>query len=80
MTQEVPDNREWLSYREAQLLTGLGRTTLWRAASEGRIVVSKQGRAVRLLRRSLKDLMCQGVPANKVETTQCMTYEEERDV
>jgi hypothetical protein len=61
MASELPENREWLSYREAQLLTGLGRTTLWKQVVAGRLVVSKQGRTVRLLRRSLDDLMWQRI-------------------
>ena len=52
---------QWLTYRQAQELTGLSRTTLWNHAVEGRIVLSKQGRAVRLFRPSLDDLMWQGV-------------------
>ena len=60
MASEVPENREWLSYREAQLLTGLGRTTIWKHVVAGRLVVSRQGRTVRLLRKSIDELMWQG--------------------
>jgi excisionase family DNA binding protein len=48
---------EWLTYREAQRLVGLGRTTLWRLAKSGEIEVSHVGRAARINRSSLIDFM-----------------------
>ncbi len=61
MNTEVPDvTPEWLSYRDATTLTGLSRTTLWKLAKEGTIVTSRQGRAVRLHRGSIDDLMWRG--------------------
>lgn len=48
---------EWLSYREAQTLTGLGRTTLWRLAKDGKIPVAGYGRARRLNRKALEQYM-----------------------
>jgi predicted DNA-binding transcriptional regulator AlpA len=49
---------EWVTYEEAQRLTSLGRTTLWRIAnaSEG-VKTARVGRAVRFNRRSLMDYM-----------------------
>ena len=48
---------EWLTYEEAQRLTSLGRTTLWRICSTGEIEVARVGRAVRLNRASLEAYM-----------------------
>ena len=47
----------WLSYPEAQRLTGLGRTTLWTLVSQGEIKAARVGRAVRISRRSLEEYM-----------------------
>ena len=63
MKTEFPEIKpEWISYREAQRITGLSRVTLWRMVKDGLIPASKQGRAVRLHRKSLDRLMWQGVP------------------
>ena len=51
-TQEVV-RREWLSYREAETLTGLSRTTLWKIINAGEIEAAHIGRAVRISRQSL---------------------------
>jgi excisionase family DNA binding protein len=48
---------EWISYGEAQRLTSLGRTTLWRICSSGAVKTTRVGRAVRINRKSLKDYM-----------------------
>lgn len=61
---------EWISYREAQTITGLSRVTLWKMAKDGLIPVSKQGRAVRLHRRSLDQLMWQGTRDAQAEADQ----------
>ena len=45
--------REWLTYAEAQAVSGLGRTTLWKLLSAGEIKAARVGRAVRINRRSL---------------------------
>lgn len=37
--------------------TGLGRTTLWKASSSGKIVTASVGRAKRLRRASLDEFM-----------------------
>lgn len=46
---------EWITYEEAQRLTSLGRTTLWRicSAEDSGIEVARVGRAVRINRASL---------------------------
>jgi excisionase family DNA binding protein len=49
---------EWITYEEAQRLTSLGRTTLWRIAnSDEGVKTARVGRAVRINRKSLMDYM-----------------------
>jgi excisionase family DNA binding protein len=48
---------QWLDYNQAQLLTSLGRTTLWRLVSSGEIEAARVGRAVRINRASLTAYM-----------------------
>jgi excisionase family DNA binding protein len=45
--------REWVTYRQAEELSGLSRTTLWKLLSAGEIKAARVGRAVRISRRSL---------------------------
>jgi excisionase family DNA binding protein len=47
----------WVTYEEAQRLTSLGRTTLWRICSSGEVKTARIGRAVRINRQSLEDYM-----------------------
>ena len=47
----------WITYEEAQRLTSLGRTTLWRICSSGEVKTARIGRAVRINRRSLEACM-----------------------
>jgi excisionase family DNA binding protein len=47
----------WITYEEAQRLTSLGRTTLWRICSSGEVKTARIGRAVRIHRQSLEDYM-----------------------
>ncbi len=47
----------WITYEEAQRLTSLGRTTLWRICSSGELKTARIGRAVRINRQSLEDYM-----------------------
>jgi excisionase family DNA binding protein len=56
---EIPSlERQWLSYREAEMLTGLSRTTLWRLiVKEGSVKHARIGRAVRISRSSLEAYM-----------------------
>lgn len=49
--------REFLSYREAEIYTGLHRVTLWRAMKENRLKASGYGRAVRFSRTALDEFM-----------------------
>jgi excisionase family DNA binding protein len=49
--------REWLTYKEAEQLVGLSRTTLWKLISAGEIEHRKVGRAVRTNRGSLEAYM-----------------------
>jgi excisionase family DNA binding protein len=51
--------REWLTYKEAEQLVGLSRTTLWKMISAGEIEHCKVGRAVRINRQSLEAYMKQ---------------------
>jgi excisionase family DNA binding protein len=49
--------REWLTYREAEQLVGLSRTTLWKLVSAGEIEYRRVGRAVRINRANLEAYM-----------------------
>ena len=49
--------REWLTYREAEQLVGLSRTTLWKLIGAGEIEYRRIGRAVRINRASLETYM-----------------------
>ena len=57
MQEEI--SSEWLTYEDAQRLTSLGRTTLWRIcrAEDSGIEVARVGRAVRISRSSLTAYM-----------------------
>jgi hypothetical protein len=50
---------EWITYEEAQRLTSLGRTTLWRicSAEDSGILVARIGRAVRINKEILTDYL-----------------------
>jgi excisionase family DNA binding protein len=52
---EVP--REWLTNTDAERMTGLSRTTLWRLANQHHIKRVRVGRAVRIQRRSLEEFL-----------------------
>jgi excisionase family DNA binding protein len=49
--------REWVTYRQAEELSGLSRTTLWRLVSAGEVEAAKVGRAVRINCKSLDAYM-----------------------
>jgi len=49
--------REWLTYAEAQAVSGLGRTTLWKLWGSGEIKAAKVEKAVRFNRQSLEEFM-----------------------
>jgi len=58
---EIPQIKaEWVSYKVAMKITGLSRVTLWKKTKDGSIPASKQGRAVRLHRKSIDALMWRG--------------------
>jgi excisionase family DNA binding protein len=50
---QVEVTREWVTYKQAEELSGLSRTTLWKLLSAGEIKAARVGRAVRINRRSL---------------------------
>ena len=53
--------REWITYREAEQLVGLSRTTLWKLLGAGEIEYRRVGRAVRINRESLTAYMRRSV-------------------
>jgi excisionase family DNA binding protein len=50
---EAQVTREWVTYKQAEEVSGLSRTTLWKLLSAGEIKAARIGRAVRINRRSL---------------------------
>jgi excisionase family DNA binding protein len=60
--------REWLTYREAEQLVGLSRTTLWRLLGTREIEYRRVGRAVRINRASLEAYMRHPVEPSVVGT------------
>lgn len=62
MEKEIPKHREWLTYGEAQEISGLSRITLWRATKGNlplpyTLPVYKVGKAVRFRREDLRKYM-----------------------
>ncbi len=55
--------RSWLTYKEAEQLVGLSRTTLWKLIGGGEVEHRRVGRAVRINRESLEAYM-RGEPAS----------------
>ncbi len=49
--------REWVTYRQAEEIAGLSRTTLRKLVGEGEIKIRRVGRAVRINRESLDAYM-----------------------
>ena len=49
--------REWVTYRQAEEIAGLSRTTLRKLVGEGEIRIRRVGRAVRINRQSLDAYM-----------------------
>jgi excisionase family DNA binding protein len=54
---EAQVTREWVTYKQAEVLSGLSRTTLWKLLSAGEIKAARVGRAVRINRRSLDEYL-----------------------
>ncbi len=48
---------EWVTYKQAEELSGLSRTTLWKLLSAGEIKAARVGRAVRINRHSLDEYL-----------------------
>ncbi len=49
--------QKWGTYRQAEELSGLSRTTLWRLVKMGEVEAAKVGRAVRINLQSLDAYM-----------------------
>ncbi len=49
--------REWVTYRQAEEIAGLSRTTLRKLVDGGEIQIRREGRAVRINRESLDAYM-----------------------
>ncbi len=47
----------WITYEQAQRLTSLGRTTIWKMVKSGAVKSASIGRAVRINRESLEAYM-----------------------
>ena len=56
--------REWVTYRQAEEIAGLSRTTLRKLVDEGEIKIRRVGRAVRINRESLDAYMNGGPEAS----------------
>ena len=54
---QVEITREWVTYKQAEELSGLSRTTLWKLISAGDVEAARVGRAVRINRESLNAYM-----------------------
>jgi len=54
---QVEITREWVTYKQAEELSGLSRTTLWKLLSAGEIKAARIGRAVRINRHSIDDYL-----------------------
>lgn len=64
----VEVTREWVTYRQAEELSGLSRTTLWRLVRAGEVEAAKVGRAVRINRGSLDAYMRRSVAGSVAGT------------
>ena len=50
---QLETTREWVTYKEAEALASLSRTTLRKLVDDGEIRIKRVGRAVRINRASL---------------------------
>jgi excisionase family DNA binding protein len=55
--EQTEPQREWLTYAQAQTVSGLGRTTLWKLLSSGEIKAARVGRSVRIHLPTLREFM-----------------------
>lgn len=53
--EQVEITPQYLTYRQAEELTGLSRQTVWRLIKSGDVRAFKIGRGVKIERRSLED-------------------------
>ena len=60
-------NREWLSYKQAEELAGLSRTTIWRLINADEVEAARVGRAVRINRESLNSYMRRSAASSTAE-------------
>ena len=56
-SSDKPLRKIGYSYKEAQRITGLGRTTLWQAVGDGRLKCFKVGRRTLFSAKHLRDFM-----------------------
>ena len=54
---QAQETRQWLTYRQAEEIAALSRTTLRKLVDEGEIQIKRVGRAVRINRESLDRYM-----------------------
>ena len=54
---QVEVTREWVTYKQAEEISGLSRTTLRKLVTEGQIRIKRVGRAVRIKRAGLDAYM-----------------------
>ena len=55
--QSVEMGREWLSYEEARIFSGIGKITLWKMVTSGEIEAIKIGRSVKISKRGLEEYL-----------------------
>jgi excisionase family DNA binding protein len=66
MKMQAEITREWVTYKQAEELSGLSRTTLWKLVSAGEVEAARVGRAVRINRKSLTSYMKRSVERSNV--------------
>ena len=60
--------REWVTYKQAEELSGLSRTTLWKLIGAGEVEAARVGRAVRINRESLDAYMRRSAEISTTES------------
>ncbi len=55
--QTATQTQVWITYKDAELRTGLSRSVLYRLGKSGEVRVAKVGRAVRINRSDLDEYM-----------------------
>jgi excisionase family DNA binding protein len=59
---------EWVTYKQAEELSGLSRTTLWKLIGAGEVEAARVGRAVRINRESLDAYMRRSAEISTTES------------